>query len=634
MDTATVFARLTKREKQADGTLLVTGVATDPTLDADEQICDPAWLKSAMPAWFSTGANVRYMHQSDAVGVATKYDQAEGDQHIITARIVDDAAIKKVEHGVLQGFSIGIRNPRIRADKSAPGGVLCGGSVVEVSLVDRPANPACMLTLAKSATPGLVVKAADFDSDTRLVRVEELVEKVVDGDVVKTLTVEDVAAPAPAEVVEAAPVVAPDAPAVDAPVAVAAGTDSGAPADAVPDAAGEGSVADGDAGAPEDTVTPAVVVEPVVDAPGRPEPVVSVADEAARRAALAPADGAVGDVPGPDAGEAAPVQESPAGAVPGPVPAGVPAAEVKSVTVPLVVDADMVAEAVEKALVAHGLVPPAKGAATASEAVAFLAKHATERGRATLIPDVVKADGVPTHDVDTLRAVRNGLLDLLIAEATEAKAGEDETYDMRLLLDCLGAFLCWWGCEAAHGEAPPSAEVKAAGPGTVKAAGPGCGCCADCTHEADQADQAAKAGAVDVVKGADCGVPIETPAPEAGSTTSTTASAEIHADPDTVKAMIAEATKGVLQEVRDLRTENDTLVARLAQVEKAAAPGGPVRTRPTAAGHASREGDAIRAKVAELRALAKTVAPVDVAREYDRRADALLEQLRADSETR
>ena len=38
-----------------DGYLRVKGLATDDTLDLDEQICDPAWLAKAMPAWMEIG---------------------------------------------------------------------------------------------------------------------------------------------------------------------------------------------------------------------------------------------------------------------------------------------------------------------------------------------------------------------------------------------------------------------------------------------------------------------------------------------------------------------------------------------------------------------------------------------------
>lgn len=143
-----VFAPLIKQEKQADGTLLVTGIATDDTLDVDEQICDPEWLDRAMPEWFKYG-NIREQHSNIAAGVATKLEQ-DGSKHLVTARVVDPSSVAKVEAGVLKGFSIGIRNPRISSDKDARGGRIVDGQIVEVSLVDRPANPACLIELAKS----------------------------------------------------------------------------------------------------------------------------------------------------------------------------------------------------------------------------------------------------------------------------------------------------------------------------------------------------------------------------------------------------------------------------------------------------------------------------------------------------
>lgn len=159
---ASVFARIINKERQSDGTLIVTGIATDDTLDVDKQICDPDWLARAMPEWFKYG-NIREQHSNIAAGVATKYEQ-DGTQHIVTAHVVDPSSVMKVESGVLKGFSIGIRDPRISHDKDAPGGRIVDGEIVEVSLVDRPANPSCMLELAK--TSGGVIQ-----------RVETLIEK-------------------------------------------------------------------------------------------------------------------------------------------------------------------------------------------------------------------------------------------------------------------------------------------------------------------------------------------------------------------------------------------------------------------------------------------------------------------------
>lgn len=152
-DTA-VYASILKFEDQEDGTLLVHGKATDDTLDSDEQVCDPAWLERAMPEWFKFG-NIREQHSSIAAGVATEYKN-QGSEHFITAHVVDPSSIKKVKAGVLKGFSIGIRRPRVVKDSKAIGGRIVDGQIVEISLVDRPANPACTLTIAKTIDSELV----------------------------------------------------------------------------------------------------------------------------------------------------------------------------------------------------------------------------------------------------------------------------------------------------------------------------------------------------------------------------------------------------------------------------------------------------------------------------------------------
>lgn len=165
MSSTNIFARIIKADKQADGSLLVTGIATDSSLDSDEQVCDPVWLKAAMPAWFRWG-NIREQHSNIAAGVATEYENKDG-QHWITARVVAAESVKKVEAGVLKGFSIGIRQPRVVRDDKAAGGRIVDGEIVEVSLVDRPANPICTLSLAK-AVNGVMVPD------------EQLMEKTVD----------------------------------------------------------------------------------------------------------------------------------------------------------------------------------------------------------------------------------------------------------------------------------------------------------------------------------------------------------------------------------------------------------------------------------------------------------------------
>jgi len=160
-DLAHSYAQIIKQEKQDDGTLLVYGKATDDALDIDQQICDAAWLEKAMPEWFKTGGNIREQHSNIAAGVAKELD-SKADGHYISALVVDPVSVKKVETGVLKGFSIGIRAPRIVRDTKAANGRIIDGQIVEISLVDRPANPNAKLMLAKSDNAGTLEQVEEF----------------------------------------------------------------------------------------------------------------------------------------------------------------------------------------------------------------------------------------------------------------------------------------------------------------------------------------------------------------------------------------------------------------------------------------------------------------------------------------
>jgi hypothetical protein len=186
-DLTTAYFEITKADKNADGTLMVYGKATDDSLDIDQQICDPIWLDSAMPEWFKSGGNIREQHSNIAAGVAKEYEK-KADGHYIHALVVDPVSVKKVDNGVLKGFSIGIKSPRVVRDTKAANGRIIDGQIVEVSLVDRPANPNCQLVLAKSVV-----------GESGVWKVEELIEKSDDvtpetTEVVEEVVVEEVAA--------------------------------------------------------------------------------------------------------------------------------------------------------------------------------------------------------------------------------------------------------------------------------------------------------------------------------------------------------------------------------------------------------------------------------------------------------
>ncbi|MER8030735.1 hypothetical protein ABTZ78_17450 [Streptomyces bauhiniae] len=151
------WAPITKAEEQDDGTYMVYGPAASSHLDRDRQRLNEQWLDTAMPAWFQQGANVREQHDAKrAVGVGVGLVKGDGDSgHMLASHIVDPVACLKVKHKVLKGYSVGIKNPRVKLGKAdAPGGEVVGGDIVEVSIVDRPCNPTTLFELAKADGAG------------------------------------------------------------------------------------------------------------------------------------------------------------------------------------------------------------------------------------------------------------------------------------------------------------------------------------------------------------------------------------------------------------------------------------------------------------------------------------------------
>jgi len=150
--TAYAWAPITKTEQRDDGTLMVYGPATDAGIDRDRQKMDQTWLDTAMPQWMAEGGNVRGQHNpQDAVGVGVGLTRGDDGTHNLAAHVVDPIAVKKVLAKVFKGFSVGVKDPHITFGKAdAPAGLVDGGTICEVSLVDRPSNPRTLFT---SRTP-------------------------------------------------------------------------------------------------------------------------------------------------------------------------------------------------------------------------------------------------------------------------------------------------------------------------------------------------------------------------------------------------------------------------------------------------------------------------------------------------
>jgi hypothetical protein len=131
-------------------------------LDWDDQIVDPQWAAEKLSQWFSDledggfNATIHQMH-SPLLAPAGKGKDLSYESGVpwVRAKIVEPTAVKLIDEGVYRGFSIGILDPPIFADPKAKNGRIgapgAGGYINEVSVVDTPANPRCLFSLAKRA---------------------------------------------------------------------------------------------------------------------------------------------------------------------------------------------------------------------------------------------------------------------------------------------------------------------------------------------------------------------------------------------------------------------------------------------------------------------------------------------------
>ena len=159
--TATKYASFpVKRVTKAagdDDDLIVWGIATDATLDHDQQICDPAWSGPAIKAWLDSGRPaVRMAHDPRrpiGKGISCETD-GRGATWVRAG--CEPVAVKLLRRQILKDYSIGIANARIRPDPTgrAAGGIIGGGSIIELTLCDVGSNPSCGVTLVKARRDG------------------------------------------------------------------------------------------------------------------------------------------------------------------------------------------------------------------------------------------------------------------------------------------------------------------------------------------------------------------------------------------------------------------------------------------------------------------------------------------------
>jgi len=141
-----LYGEISKTEEQADGTLKIWGIASSATVDSDGEIVTAEAMKAALPDYMKWGA-VREMHKRDsAAGTTTEISVDDEGRTNFSAVIADDSAIKKLKANVYKGVSIG---GKVTSRDDLNKNIITGLRLIELSLVDRPANPEATITIVK-----------------------------------------------------------------------------------------------------------------------------------------------------------------------------------------------------------------------------------------------------------------------------------------------------------------------------------------------------------------------------------------------------------------------------------------------------------------------------------------------------
>lgn len=136
------ITRFVDIKKIDDDQRMVYGWASTGDLDKDGEIIEPAAFEKSLPDYLKF-PTIREMHQPKPIGITKETRMEKNRGLFIAAKIVDSEAWMKVKEGVYRAFSIGGR-VKNRIDN-----VIKELELIEISLVDVPANPAAVITLFK-----------------------------------------------------------------------------------------------------------------------------------------------------------------------------------------------------------------------------------------------------------------------------------------------------------------------------------------------------------------------------------------------------------------------------------------------------------------------------------------------------
>ena len=122
---------------------MVWGTAATEQEASDGMVLPMDALQDAWPDYMQF-ANVREMHADIAAGIVTEYTFTADNRLEVGVKVSDPVSWQKVKDGVLKGFSV------CGEILELAGNVIRKLRLLEISLVDRPADPGALVTLFRA----------------------------------------------------------------------------------------------------------------------------------------------------------------------------------------------------------------------------------------------------------------------------------------------------------------------------------------------------------------------------------------------------------------------------------------------------------------------------------------------------
>lgn len=121
---------------------IVEGIVSTDQEASDGYIVTREAIEEAWPDYMQFG-NIREMHKDIAAGVIKASEMTDAGMKV-RVKVVEASTWEKVKEGVLKAFSI--RGPILEA----AGNVVSRLKIIEISLVDRPADPGALITMFRA----------------------------------------------------------------------------------------------------------------------------------------------------------------------------------------------------------------------------------------------------------------------------------------------------------------------------------------------------------------------------------------------------------------------------------------------------------------------------------------------------